>query len=189
MLWAACCTGFFGFMQSGEFTCSRANQGATICRSDVAIDSHANPSVVCIFLARAKTDPFGHGVHIYLGRTNTAVCPVTAVLCFLAIRHVRDGPLFIWSNGSPLTQQHFVRAVRTILAEAKVDRTAYSGHSFCIGTATSAARAGIPAHVIKMLGCWESEAYLLYVRMPRESLAQVSFLLASHSEFTANNSS
>ena len=77
----------------------------------------------------------------------------------------------------------------TILAEANVDQTAYSGHSFCIGAATSAARARIPAHVIKMLGHWESEAYLLYVRMPRESLAQMSSLLASLSEFTANNSS
>ena len=155
----------------------------------MAIDSHANPSVVNIFLAKAKIDPFGHGVHIYLGRTNTAVCPVTAVLRFLAIRPVRDGPLFIWSNGSPLTQQQFVRAVRAILTEANVDQTAYSGHSFHIGAATSAARAGIPAHVIKMLGRWESEACLLYVRMPQEFLAQVSSLLASPSEFTANNSS
>ena len=154
-LWAACCTGFLGFMQLGEFTCSRANQGATICHSDVAIDSHANLSVVRIFLARAKIDPFGHGVHIYLGRTNTAVCPVTAILRFLAIRPVRDDSLFIWSNGSPLTQQQFVRAVRTILGEANVDQTAYSGHSFRIGTATSAARAGIPSHVIKMLGRWD----------------------------------
>ena len=45
--------------------------------------------------------------------------------------------------------------------------------------ATSAAAAGVPAHIINMLGRWESEAYQLYIRTPRETLASISPILAN----------
>ena len=81
-------------------------------------------------------------------------------------------------NGGPLTQQQLVTEVRRCLKAAGVNHSFFSGHSFRIGAATMAARAGVPSHLIKMLGRWESEAYLLYVRTPREELAQISTLLA-----------
>ena len=55
----------------------------------------------------------------------------------------------------------------------------YAGHSFRIGAATSAAAAGIPAHMIQALGHWSSDAFKLYVRSSRDSLAPVSALLAA----------
>ena len=36
----------------------------------------------------------------------------------------------------------------------------YACHSFRIGTATLSVLAGVPDHVIKTLGRWESEAYV-----------------------------
>ena len=77
MIWAACCMGFFGFMRSGEFTSSSKNQASPISVGDIAVDSHCNPSMIQVFLAKAKTDPFGKGVHIYLGKTDMPVCRVT----------------------------------------------------------------------------------------------------------------
>ena len=50
----------------------------------------------------------------------------------------------------------------------------YSGHSFRIGAATTAASVGVEDSLIKTLGRWESSAYLLYVRVPRDRLALVS---------------
>ena len=58
-----------------------------------------------------------------------------------------------------------------MLSVAHIDHEAYSGHSFRIGAATMAAQAGLPAYMIKMLGQWTSDAYQIYVRMPRECLA------------------
>ena len=178
MLWAACCVGYFGFMRSGEFTVCKANKSSsTIQVSDVATDSHTNPTVVRLFLRKAKTDPFGNGIFVYLGKTASSVCPVSATLNYLAIRPSEPGPVFIWDEGSHLTQEQLVRELRRILKDIGIDHTAYAGHSFRIGAATSAARAGIPAHTIKMLGRWESDAYTLYIRTPRETLASISPLI------------
>ena len=37
-----------------------------------------------------------------------------------------------------------------------------------------AARAGVESHVIQTLGRWHSSAHLLYIRLPRDSLASIS---------------
>ena len=113
-----------------------------------------------------------------MGKTDTTVCPVVAVLSYLAVRRASDGPLFIHANGLPLTRDQFVSEVKKALQKAQIDSSLYSGHSFRIGAASAAAAAGVPAYFIKMLGRWESEAYHLYIRTPRESLAAVTHLIA-----------
>ena len=64
--------------------------------------------------------------------------------------------------------------LRITLKAAHVDPDGCSGHSFWIGAAKTAALAGIPVHVIKMLGRWESEAYQLYILTPRGMLATIA---------------
>ena len=97
---------------------------------------------------------------------------------YLAVRPGEQGPLLVHADGSPLTRDQFVRKIKKALRIAKIDPAAYSGHSFRIGAASAAAAAGVPAYFIKMLGRWESEAYHLYIKTPRESLAAVSQLIA-----------
>ena len=177
LLWAACCLGFFGFLRAGEFTAT-GGSAPPITLADVSVDSHSAPSVLKVRLRKAKTDPFGRGVELFLGKTGALICPVSAVLKFLEVCSKENGPLLILKDGRPLSRDLLVRRVRCALNAAGIDQSRYSGHSFRIGAATSAAAAGVPAHIIKMLGRWSSEAYLLYVRTPRESLASISALLA-----------
>ena len=178
LLWAACCLGYFGFLRSGEFTLPDLSTPPSIFASDLEVDSHHNPSIVRVRLRRAKTDPFGEGVSIYVGRTGTSLCPVSALLNLMAVRPQSEGPLFVHEDSSPLTRSRFVHLTKHALRLANIDATGYSGHSFRIGAATAAAAAGIPAYYIKMLGRWQSEAYYSYIRTPRESLASVSQLLS-----------
>ena len=170
MLWAACCTAFFGFFRMGELTSLTAdgqNPGHCVSVTDVAIDDVRNPSLIRIRLRSSKTDQFGRGVDIYLGRTGADLCPVSALLAYLAVRGKEPGPLFRLQDGRYLTKGVFISKVRSALAVLGYDEAAYAGHSFRIGAATTAAERGIEDSLIKMMGRWESSAYQLYVRHRR----------------------
>ena len=181
MLWAACCTGFHGFMRSGEFTVPTVrefNPDIHVTVDDVAIDSHSNPQLISIRLKKSKTDQFGKGSFIFLARTDSDLCPISALVSYLAIRGPSPGALFTLENGSPLTKQKLVTLVKSTLQAAGIDPSFYNGHSFRIGAATTAAAAGIQDAIIKQLGRWSSEAYQEYVKIPRQQLANISRVLA-----------
>ena len=76
MLWAACCTCFFGFLRSGEITVPSAGEydpGAHLSYGDVTLDSRESPTMAQVNIKASKTDPFRKGVSIYIGRTNRCV--------------------------------------------------------------------------------------------------------------------
>ena len=87
---------FFGFMRAGEFTLKASQDldpSSCLTTQDVAVDRHAEPSMLRIHRKQSKTDPFRHGVDIYVGCTGSALCPVAAILAYLAIRlETADGP-------------------------------------------------------------------------------------------------
>ena len=172
--------GYFGFLRAGEFTATGIEHSASssLQIADVTGNSHPCPSVIKVWLKKAKTDPFGKGVNIYLGKSGRRICPVAAILNYIAIRGPSEGQLLIHQDGTPLTRDCFICKVKKALGAAGIDQSKYAGHSLRIGAATAVAAAGIPAHVIKMMGRWSSKAYLLYIRTPRETLAAVSALIS-----------
>ena len=106
MLWAALCLGFFGFLRAGEFTCpsSAAFTQEMLTVEDVAVDSHSCPMHLVVQLKQSKTDPFGTGVTLHLGATGDALCPVAAMLGYLAQRPPEPGFLFLFEDGSTLSR-------------------------------------------------------------------------------------
>ena len=89
-------------------------------------------------------------------------------MSYLAARPSTPGPLFAHQDGRPLSCPGLVRAVRSALGSALVSagvdtsRYSYSGHSFRIGAATTAAQAGLQGSLIQTLGRWKSSAFLFY---------------------------
>lgn len=78
MMWAACSLAFFGFLRSGEFTqesSSSYDPRKHLSVGDVAVDSHEHPSQLAVTLRSSKTDQFGQGVTITIGKTDNALCP------------------------------------------------------------------------------------------------------------------
>ena len=182
MLWAACCTCFFGFLRSGEITVPSAagyDPKSHLSMGDVALDRRDSPTMIQVTIKASKTDPFRKGVSIYLGRTDTDLCPVAALAAYLVVQGSTVGPLFRFANGHPLTREKYVNSVRETLAVAGLNASQYAGHSFRIGAAMTAAANGVEHSIIKTLGRWESSAYFLYVRIPREKLANLSSVLVS----------
>ena len=117
---------------------------------------------------------------MFLGRTNNSLCPVAAITAFMALRGSDPGPFFLFRDGS--TRQKFVKKVREAMVEAGLDAQRYSGHSFRVGAATTAAACGVEDSLIIMLGRWNCSAYLLYVHVPRERLAALSTPLSRTSD-------
>ena len=181
MLWAAACVGFFGFLRVGEFTVStpRAyDPDVHLNLSDLALDNHSNPSVIQLRIKQSKTDPFREGINIFLGKTDGAICPVQAVIKYITVRSPNPGPLFVLSEGTPLTRGYLVSRLQDALQRAGLDESAYNGHSFRSGAATTAAQRGLQDSLIQTLGRWRSDAYKIYIKLPRLQLAQVSRSLA-----------
>ena len=181
MLWAAACTGFFGFLRAGEFSVPSAQaydpQGH-LNLADISVDSHATPSMVCLQIKQSKTDPFRQGVEVFLGRTYAAVCPVEAIIGYIAVRASSPGPLFVLQSGTPLTRSYLVTELQSALRILGLEDSQFNGHSFRIGAATTAAMQGLEDSLIQTLGRWKSEAYRTYIRIPRNELAEVSRVLA-----------
>ena len=100
-------------------------------------------------------------------------------------RGLAEGPLFVFENGRLLTRERFVAAVRESLASAGVDTAKYSGHSFRIGAATTAAERGIQDSLIRTMGRWESSAYLLYIRTARDAICSVAKTLLGNRHATS----
>ena len=74
--------------------------------------------------------------------------------------------MFILNDDTFLTSNRFVKEVKAMLASAHINCQVFYCASFWIEAATKMALAGLPAHMIKMLGWWNSDPYLLYICFP-----------------------
>ena len=104
MIWAACCTAFFGVLRCSEFTVPSL-QGfdpeVHLTIKDITIDKIVEPSLLCVTIKQSKIDPFRQGIHLFLGGTEHTVCPVKALLPYLVLRGRKDSPLFITAKSTP----------------------------------------------------------------------------------------
>jgi hypothetical protein len=99
-------------MRAGEFAVTHVSEfypATSLCLGDIAVDH------VQVRLKQSKTDPFRRGVSIYLGRTQTDLCPVVAILAYIAVRPTVSGPLFVFKDGFFLTRDRLVSAIRRAL--------------------------------------------------------------------------
>ena len=58
--------------------------GALLSLTDVAVDNLSDSSVLQVSIKASKTDPFRKGVDIFLGRTGDDICPISAMLAYVA---------------------------------------------------------------------------------------------------------
>ena len=175
---------FWGFLRAGEFTIPSSNAydpEVHLSLADVALDSHTAPSMVRLRIKQSKTDPFRVGVDVFLGATHTEICPVRALIQFLAVRSPDPGPLFLTHTGIPLTRAVLVKELQSALEKVGIPPSQYNGHSFRIGAATTAAKCGFEDSRIQTLGRWKSGAYRTYIRIPRQELAATSAALLGRS--------
>ncbi len=181
MLWEAFCLGFFGFLRAGKFTyAAQSTLGdMQLTVQDISVDSHDQPSHLQVRLKSSKTDPFGAGFTLHLGTTGDILCPVAAMLGYLACRPPGPGFLFKFEDRTLLTRDRLGRELKRVLESIGMDTRSYSGHSFRIGAATVAAQKGLSDSFIQTLGRWKSSAFLDYIRTEVATLTRTASRLSN----------
>lgn len=175
-----CCVAFFGFLRCGEFTCQeRFDSSIHLCIRDVQIC--AQDACATLLLKSSKTDPFRRGVKIFLHAVPDIICPVAALTHYLKIRRSTGAqpgdPLFIDRENHALTRDYFLTKLKELVTKVGMQSCNFSGHSFRIGAATSAANAQIEDHIIKVLGRWNSDSYTRYIRTSQDTLRSAQWAL------------
>ena len=154
MMWAACCLAFFGFLRSSEFTVPSQDaydSDVHLSPKDIhSFDNQTNPRLLQVVIKQSKTDLFRQSASLYLEKTDSLICPVTAILPFLAVRGNRDCPLFILKDGQMLTRQLFSSFLDDILSKLQLNQSHFNTHDFFrIGATTTAKEAGVDNTFVK----------------------------------------
>lgn len=180
MIWAAMSFAFFGFLRISEFTCN-SNFDVTkhLSLSSISFHHSNGKESIKAIIKVSKTDPFRLGTTIHLGQSQSHICPVAAMHKYLSIRSKIEGPLFHFQSGEALNRSRLTLELRSLLSMGGYCSDEFAGHSFRIGAATSAAKAGLPPWLIKTMGRWSSDCYERYIRTPLSVLTGVSKQLAS----------
>ena len=168
--------GRFRVVRGGELTFKSLKSGL-LTRADVSWF----PDVVVIRLRESKTDIDRLGVDIKIYRTDS---PVDAYSWFRRAWdssrfQSADAPAFQMPDGSPVSYSFMLRWVKDKMVRLGFDLECVGLHSFRIGGATSLALLGVPAHVIRVFGRWQSVCYQLYTRTTESQLRTYMFALAS----------
>ena len=87
--------------------------------------------------------------------------------------------MFVLADNTMLTRAIFASPLKSILSELDLNAHLYNAHSFRIGAAITANKAGISELHIKALGRWQSNAYQRYIKTPPEQLADLSKQICS----------
>ena len=177
MLWSAFTLAFFGFLRVSEFTAdtlTRFRPESTLLDSDYSLTS-----VLTLNIKASKTDPLRRGHTVTIAPSRRSVCAMRAMHHYNP--PATHKPLYRFVNGSYLTRQTLTKHVRNLLTHSMVPNSGhYASHSFRRGAATTAADAGLPDWLIKVLGRWRSDAYQVYVSTPNDIICKVPALLAGN---------
>ena len=111
--------------------------------------------------------------------TKDVLCPVAGMLSYLACRPPDEGFIFKFKDGKPLSHDRLCCELGLALQEVGVNTSGYSGHSFRIGEATTAARAGLGDSLMQVLGRWKSTAFMEYIRTDVDTLKGTAKKLSS----------
>lgn len=176
---------FYAFLRCSEFTATTPfDPNCSVTFSDVHVD-HSKHHFT-FNLKASKTDVTRQGVSIKVFRNNTSTCPVVALLKYLSIRDTHfkskfqqpSDPLFLTEEGIPLSRNQFLQYLKTVLMSTGLDHSQFTGHSFRIGAATTAAKSRVEDHLIKTLGRWSSDCYQRYIHTPAESVRDAQILMS-----------
>jgi len=159
---------FHAFLRVGEIT----HSPHTLQLDDISFETtHGVISGLIIDMKHFKHSSSKHRAKLYVASTQSQLtCPVKAVLAFLHLRGLHQGPLFSFGPNLSVSRYFFCKALANNLTSIGLDPQLYKAHSLRIGAATTAQSLGHSESDIKHMGRWRSNAFTRYIRIPMLAL-------------------
>lgn len=159
---------FFSAARLGEFTLPSLkafDPTRHVKRSDILLRQDRHSCKVTVFhLPRTKCSIDGEDV--YWAAQTGIIDPEAALANHFAINNPpHDKPLFSWRHPQglrPLTKTEFLKRINLAASELGID--SLKGHGIRIGAILEYLLRGVPFDVVKSIGRWSSEAFLIYLR-------------------------
>jgi integrase len=153
-----------GLLRTGEFTSNSTEPFRNLRLSSLRIA--ANHSHASLRLLASKTDIFRESVTVHIFHQK-AIAVLTEYISHRSSTDLHpDQPLFPSTNGQPISRNVINTAALNLAAAVGIKLQSFSTPSFRRGGATSLAKAGVPDHIIKVLGRWSSVCYTRYIHTP-----------------------
>ena len=167
-VYACLTTTFFSAARLGEFTLTSLKSFVPtrhVKRSNILVRRDRNNLKVTVFhLPHTKCSVDGEDV--YWAAQDGVIDPEAALANHLTINNPPlDRPLFSWKHHlglRPLTRTEFLKRIN--LAASALQIEDIKGHGIRIGAILEYLLRGVPFDVVKSIGRWSSEAFLLYLR-------------------------
>ena len=165
LLRAMFCTAFFGLMRLAEITVTKQGQ-VIINLSQLTLTSQLAVINITHFKHNNSLKP----VDVPLcPQQSNLICPVLNLAAYLQVRGYSPGPLFSFPGGKPVPRAFFTKHLYFLLRSIGYDVARYKSHSFRIGGASYYADLGYTDAQLRLLGRWNSNAFILYIRSIRAS--------------------
>ena len=163
MLWSAFTLAFYGFLHSSELTSPSATQFNPLVHLCITDVSFISEGCLTLHLKSSKTDPYCKGCSLLIAPSLRSVCAVQALRKYLSLRSISGASLlYVFLSGAFLTRAKVTLTLCTLFQHLSIPTEFYASHSFRIGAATTAAKAGLPPWLIQTLGRWSSKFFTLY---------------------------
>ena len=124
------------------------------------------------------------GATVVLRAGGSLLDPVRELWRMLELDPVQEAarghtPLFRRADGEAIATDDVCAMVKALMRSIGRDPARYGAHSLRIGGATAAMAAGVDPAIIKVLGRWSSDVYMIYMRCNREAAAAAGAAIAS----------
>ena len=182
LMWTVATLAFHGAFRIHELLCKTETEydpDFALLTGDVKIRpgrGETEDRFLEVKLKCPKESKTGKAVVLEVYETKGTLCPVKAFERWECRTVTKAGlPLFRDESGTPLTGARMNRWLKERLKE-HVDyrKGKFTSHSFRIGLATTMGTEGFSAADIKEAGRWSSNAYELYMKLPRVKRASVA---------------
>ena len=186
---AALTTGFCALMRGGELGCQDGeafNASLHLTRADLTFFRSDGVLHATIRMRPLKKERGSRckGSTVVLRGGGSLLDPVAELWRMLELNPVpaserSSTPLFRLANGESVRTGDVREMVRHLMRQIGCDPLQYGAHSLRIGGATAAMAAGVDPAVIKVMGRWSSDVFMIYTRINRETAVRMSSLIGS----------